>query len=103
MVRNLYCQNDTGIFLGLKCESTVDMVKKWRKCFGKIRKAASQYKKDLKQEITSWRRTVFNIVVQIVIHVLRKSQGTSRPLLRSSLRRGDNILSFPLVGAARSF
>ena len=97
MVRNLYCQNDTGIFLGLKCESTVDMVKKWRNFFGKIRKVASKCKKDLKEEVTSWRRTVFNIVVQVVIHLLRKSQGTSRPLLRSSLRRGDTSLSFPLV------
>ena len=72
------------------------MVKKWRNFLGKIRKAASQYRKALKEEITSWRRTTFNIVVQVVIHLLRKSQGTSRPL-RSSARGGPTALSFPLV------
>ena len=72
------------------------MVKKWRNFLGKIRKAASKYRKALKEEITSWRRTTFNIVVQVVIHLLRKSQGTSRPL-RSSARGGPTALSFPLV------
>ena len=71
------------------------MVKKWRKFVGKIRKVASICKKGLKEEITSWRRTVFNVVVHIVIHLLRKSQGASRPLLRSSFRSGDTTLNCP--------
>ena len=73
------------------------MVKKWRTFFGKIRKAASKCKKDLKEELTSWRRIVFNVVVHIVIHFIRKSRGSSRPLLRSSFRGGDTILNIPLV------
>ena len=66
------------------------MVKKWKNLLGKIKRVASKCRKDLKEELKSWRRIFFNVLVQLLIGILRKSPRTSRPRLTSPLSTGDS-------------
>ena len=45
---------------------------------------------DFKEEFKSWRRIFFNVLVQLLIGILRKSPRTSRPRLTSPLSTGDS-------------
>ena len=67
------------------------MGKRWKSFLGKVKNVASKCKKELKREIRSWRRVFFNFLIEILIGVVRKSHGSSRPRLRSGPCVGDTV------------